>query len=80
MPRKSPVSLEELATYPRMTRWFEPGLLVRLAWRVAISELFGRYADGRLMVAALDTTSEQDHAARAKAHLPGGGDAGASSA
>lgn len=74
MPRKPPVSLEELATYPRMTQWFEPGLLVRLAWRVAISELFGRYADGRLMVAALDTTSEQDHAARAKAHLPGGDD------
>jgi hypothetical protein len=75
MPRTPPVSLDQLAGYPRMTRWFEPGLLVKLAWRVAVSELFGQYADGRLMVAALDAASASDFYARARAHLPDGDDA-----
>ncbi len=74
MPTKPPVSLQELALYPRMTRWFGLGLLLKLAWRVAIAELFGRFADGRLMVAALDKSTEADHAAAAVAHLPGGPD------
>ncbi|MFO1135335.1 MAG: hypothetical protein U1E30_09150 [Rhodoblastus sp.] len=74
MPTKPPVSLQELALYPRMTRWFGLGLLMKLAWRVAIAELFGRFADGRLMVAALDKSTEADHAAAAVAHLPGGAD------
>jgi len=74
MPSKPPVSLQELALYPRMTRWFGLGLLLKLAWRVAIAELFGRFADGRLMVAALDKSTEADHAAAAVAHLPGGPD------
>ncbi len=47
---------------------------MKLAWRVAIAELFGRFADGRLMVAALDKSTEADHAAAAVAHLPGGVD------
>ena len=42
--------------------------------RPAITELFGRFADGRLMVAALDKSTEADHAAAAVAHLPGGAD------
>ncbi|MFO1169039.1 MAG: metallophosphoesterase [Rhodoblastus sp.] len=74
MPTKPPVSLSELALYPRMTRWFGLTLLVKLGWRVAIAELFGRFADGRLMVAALDKSTEADHAAAASAHLPGGAD------
>lgn len=74
MPTKPPVTLSELARYPRMTRWFGLTLLVKLAWRVAIAELFGRFADGRLMVAALDKSTEADHAAAACAHLPGGSD------
>ncbi|HMN71692.1 MAG TPA: metallophosphoesterase [Rhodoblastus sp.] len=74
MPYQPPVSSRELALYPRMTRWFGLTLLVKLAWRVAIAELFGRFADGRLMVAALDKSTEADHAAAAVAHLPGGAD------
>ncbi len=74
MPYQPPVSLRELALYPRMTRWFGLTLLVKLGWRVAIAELFGRFADGRLMVAALDKSTEADHAAAAVAHLPGGVD------
>jgi len=74
MPTKPPVSLQELALYPRMTRWFGLSLLTKLARRVAIAELFGRFADGRLMVAALDKSTEADHAAAAVAHLPGGVD------
>lgn len=74
MPHKPPVSLKQLALYPHMTRWFGMTLLVKLGWRVAIAELFGRFADGRLMVAALDKSTEADHAAAAVAHLPGGAD------
>lgn len=74
MPSNPPVSLQELALYPRMTRWFGLRLLLKLAWRVAIAELFGRFADGRLMVAALDKSTEADHAAAAISHLPGGAD------
>jgi len=55
MPIKPPVSLEQLKNYPTMTRWFHPGLLLKLLWRVVVSDLFGQYADRRLMVAALDT-------------------------
>ncbi|MCC2100504.1 MAG: hypothetical protein KDJ12_05540, partial [Hyphomicrobiales bacterium] len=74
MPTQKPATLDELARYPRMTRWFGLVLLLKLAWRVAIAELFGRFADGRLMVAALDKSTEADHAAAASAHLPGGSD------
>jgi hypothetical protein len=74
MPTRKPVELSELATYPQMTRWFGLGLLARLAWRVAISELFGQYADNRLMIAALDTVSDQVQVERAVAHAPGGKD------
>ena len=74
MPTQKPATLDELARYPRMTRWFGLMLLVKLAWRVAIAELFGRFADGRLMVAALDKSTEADHAAAASAHLPGHSD------
>ncbi|MCC0005567.1 MAG: metallophosphoesterase [Methylobacteriaceae bacterium] len=74
MPIQKPATLDELARYPRMTRWFGLMLLIKLAWRVAIAELFGRFADGRLMVAALDKSTEADLAAAASAHLPGGPD------
>ena len=74
MPTQKPATLDELSRYPRMTRWFGLALLLKLAWRVAIAELFGRFADGRLMVAALDKSTEADHATAASAHLPGGSD------
>ncbi|HXO72568.1 MAG TPA: hypothetical protein VN838_26710, partial [Bradyrhizobium sp.] len=48
-------SLEELADYPGMTSWFEPKLLLQLLGRVITADVFGQYADRRLIEAALDT-------------------------
>lgn len=73
MTAKPPPSLDELARYPTMTGWFQPTLLVRLLRRVLISETFGQYADRRLLVAALDTASEEEHVRRAKMLVEGDG-------
>lgn len=73
MPATAPPSLEELAKYPTMTRWFRPGLLAKLLWRVVVSELFGQYADRRLIVAALDTVSDDELIERAQQFAPGSG-------
>src|SRR3977135_2685880 len=66
-----PVSLEDLRNYPTMTSWFRPDLLAKLLWRVIVSEVFGQYADRRLIVAALDPISEKDLLQRAKQFVPG---------
>ena len=63
MPTKP--SLAELQRYPGMTRWFDPVLLIKLLWRVIISDVFGQYADRRLIEAALDTAPDAEHATRA---------------
>src|SRR3981189_3171038 len=55
-----PVSLAELKTYPTMTSWFRPDLLAKLLWRVVVSEMFGQYADRRLIVAALDPVKHNE--------------------
>ena len=73
MPATAPPPLEELAKYPTMTRWFRPGLLAKLLWRVVVSELFGQYADRRLIVAALDTVSDDELIERAQQFAPGSG-------
>src|SRR5882724_7108171 len=65
-----PVSLEELKKYPTMTSWFRPGLLAKLLWRVIVSEVFGQYADRRLIVAALDPVKEGDLLQRARQFVP----------
>jgi hypothetical protein len=49
-------SLEQLADYPGMTSWFNPKLLLQLLGRVITADVFGQYADRRLIEAALDTT------------------------
>jgi hypothetical protein len=66
-----PVSLEVLKTYPRMTSWFRPDLLGKLLWRVIVSDLFGQYADRRLIVAALDAVSKEELLKRARQFYPG---------
>jgi hypothetical protein len=66
-----PVSLQELKKYPTMTSWFRPDLLAKLLWRVIVSEMFGQYADRRLIVAALDPISEKDLLQRARQFVPG---------
>jgi hypothetical protein len=72
MPTTTPVSLEHLAKYPKMTPWFRPALLAKLLWRVIVSDLFGQYADRRLIVAALDTvTDPHELVARAQQFMPG---------
>lgn len=59
--------LEDYSTYPRMTRWFSPPLLLKLLNNVIVSSMFGQYADRRLIIAALDTVCGDDHFARATA-------------
>ena len=65
-----PVSLDELRKYPRMTRWFNPLLLARLLLKVVVSDMFGQYADRRLMVAALDAVPEEELFERTRLDLP----------
>jgi hypothetical protein len=54
-----------------MTAWFNPVLLARLLWRVILSDLFGQYADRRLIVAALDPVPAEDLVKRARKFMPG---------
>jgi hypothetical protein len=61
-----PPTLDALAKYPKMAAWFNPVLLVRLLWRVILSDVFGQYADRRLIVAALDTATPEELFARAR--------------
>lgn len=55
-----------------MTEWFNPLLLLKLLKPVIVSELFGQYADRRLMVAALDqvpkpaSSQPSEHVTRAQ--------------
>lgn len=58
-------TLDQLRRYPRMAHWFNPILLSKLLLEVIVSGLFGQYADRRLIVAALDTVSDQEHVDRA---------------
>jgi hypothetical protein len=71
MPVTPPPSLEELAEYPRMAAWFNPVLLTRLLWRVIVSDVFGQYADRRLIVAALDPVTPKELFDRARYFMPG---------
>lgn len=71
MPVTPPVSLHALAKYPKMTPWFRPSLLAKLLWRVIVSDLFGQYADRRLVVAALDTVPNEELVRRARKFMPG---------
>ncbi len=73
MPATPPPSLENLAQYPKMTSWFRPDVLAKLLWRVIVSDLFEQYADRRLIVAALDTVSDQELIDRAQQFVPGKG-------
>jgi hypothetical protein len=57
---------DDLGRLPGMTGWFEPALLIKLLWRVIVSDLFGQYADRRLMEAALDPATNDEHVRRAR--------------
>ena len=59
--------LNDYARFPRMVHWFSPSLLLALLNNVILSSIFGRYADRRLTIAALDTVSIDEHMDRATA-------------
>lgn len=61
----SKVQTSHLRHFPGMTGWFNPCLLLKLLWRVILADAFGQYADRRLMEAALDPATEEEHFARA---------------
>jgi hypothetical protein len=54
------VRASDVARFPYMTEWFEPVLLAKLLLKVIISDVFGQYADRRLISAALDRVSDED--------------------
>lgn len=70
MAGEKPVSIEKLKKYPGMTSWFRPDLLAKLLWRVVVSDLFGQYADRRLIVAALDPVKPEEFVFRARQFYP----------
>lgn len=49
---------------------FDPRLLAKLIGRVIVSDLFGQYADRRLIVAALDTVADDELVQRARQFMP----------
>jgi hypothetical protein len=53
-----------------MTRWFSPNLLRKLLLKVILSDVFGQYADRRLIVAALDPASDDELFERTQLNLP----------
>ena len=55
----STVTVDDLRRFPNMSAWFSPHLLLKLTWKLIVSDLFGQYADRRLIVAALDTSDKQ---------------------
>jgi hypothetical protein len=43
-----------ISTLPKMVKWYSPGHLVSTGWRSIVSEIFGQYADQRIMQATID--------------------------
>ncbi len=58
------VRLGDLARFPYMTGWFAPVLLGKLLLRVIVSDVFGEYADRRLLSAALDPVDNDERRRR----------------
>lgn len=58
--------IHDRSKFPGMTHWFKPKLLVKLLFKVFVSDVFGQFADRRLMIAALDTYPIKELMARTK--------------
>ena len=43
-----------ISTLPKMVRWYSPVHLISTGWRSVVSEIFGQYADQRIMQATID--------------------------
>lgn len=70
MPATPPPPPEKLKDWPDMTGWFSPCLLGKLLKRVIVSDIFGQYADRRLIMAALDPAPDKEFLARARQFMP----------
>lgn len=57
--------LDEVRALPRMVSWFNLVLLVKLLLNVVIADIFGQYADRRLIQAALDDETQEEKRKRA---------------
>ncbi len=44
----------DINALPKMVRWYSPSHLVSTGWRSVVSEIFGQYADQRIMQATID--------------------------
>jgi hypothetical protein len=44
----------DIKSLPGMVRWYSPSHLVSTGWRSIVSEIFGQYADQRIMQATID--------------------------
>lgn len=44
----------DIRALPKMVRWYSPAHLVSTGWRSIVSEIFGQYADQRIMQATID--------------------------
>jgi hypothetical protein len=62
------VSENDLNSFPPMVSWFNPFLLFRLLRPVIISQIFGEYADRRLIHAALNAETDIELLRRADLH------------
>jgi len=49
----------DLRALPKMVRWYSPAHLVSTGWRSVVSEIFGQYADQRIMQATIDGFSPE---------------------
>src|ERR1051325_6689713 len=49
----------DIKALPGMVRWYSPSHLVSTGWRSIVSELFGQYADQRIMQATIDGFSPE---------------------
>ena len=49
----------DISALPGMVRWYSPSHLVSTGWRSIVSELFGQYADQRIMQATIDGFSPE---------------------
>lgn len=59
------VTEHDLKLFPSMVSWFKPRLLLKLLKPVIISQIFGEYADRRLIHAALNAETDEELFARA---------------
>lgn len=64
MSPKSPLQQLYDGELPKMVRWYDPRLLVRIGIRTMVSSVFGQYADQRLIQAATDEADKETLLAR----------------